>query len=418
VYQEEEGELTRDKLSNRRRSRDQIPKASNPEHGEDQEEGELDSIEEALLDFHESIPAPEPPRPFPIRLLALPNARTTAINPSRNLLILQPGVDEPMVLGRDRTFEPSLRLKEMEVSKTHATIFWRADGEHTTCHGWHIVDNASTHGTFISAPDAHPRAASHRLSKARKASLPYKLNHLDIIKVASADDPVISFQVHLHPRFPSSCQSCALFPDESNRMSLEAQQVAPVETPKNAEARDEERYAMSPADVKVERERKRKMEMAKLKTHFFGDEGDSSSKKQKRPGSVYQQTGDEEDTSRRVPNPYLDRAKLRRQTHGPSAPAAPRQSSVVAGPSRVPETTTQEPESMGRGEALLAKLGGNPDALKGMGSLIEARTLGNSQAGLGSRQLVVGVENISRPKDWRLEAKLANWGRYEASKPT
>jgi len=73
---------------------------------------------------------------------------------------------------------------------------------------------------------------------------------------------------------------------------------------------------------------------------------------------------------------------------------------------------------MGRGEALLAKLGGNPDALKGMGSLIEARTLGNSQAGLGSRQLVVGVENISRPKDWRLEAKLANWGRYEASKPT
>ncbi|PLW31798.1 hypothetical protein PCANC_21021 [Puccinia coronata f. sp. avenae] len=426
VYEEEEGELACDQAPQSRRSRDRFPRpaTTNREEENEQEEGELDSVEEALLDFHDSIPAPAPPRPFPLRLLASFNPRSTAPDPNRNLLILQPGVDEPMVLGRDRTFEPSLRLKEMEVSKTHATLFWRADGE-LASHGWHVVDNASTHGTFISTPDTHPGATSTRLSKARKASLPYKLKHLDTIQIASTEDPVISLQVHLHARFPSSCQSCALFPDESNRMSLELQHPAAAqEASKSTEGRDEERYAMSPAEVKVERERKRKMEMAKLKNHFFGDGAELGSKKLKRPERPPSAStdplagGGEEEmgAARPVPKPYLDRAKLRRQTHGRSAVVAAPPSDAVVGPSRAPET--QEPESMARGSALLAKLGGNSDSLKTMGSLIEARSLGHSQAGLGSRQLVVGVENISRPKDWRQEAKLANWRRYESSKPS
>ncbi|KAA1131157.1 hypothetical protein PGTUg99_018755 [Puccinia graminis f. sp. tritici] len=420
VYEEEEGELANHDLDRGRRQ-ETGPKAVPQDDADDQEEGELDSIEEALLDFHDSIPAPEPPRPFPIRLLALPKARASTIDPNRNLLILQPGVDEPMVLGRDRTFEPSLRLKEMEVSKTHATFFWRADGEHAS-HGWHIVDNASTHGTFISPSDAHHRATPNRLSKARKASLPYKLNHLDTVMVASDEDPVLAFQVHLHPRFPSSCQACALLPDESNRMSLESQQPVSQDVCKTAEIREEERYAMSPADVKLERERKRKIEMAKLRNQFFGDEAEPASKKQKKPdrtgATTNQQPVEEESVEQPEPKQYLDRAKLRRQTHGRCAPSAPIQtpkpSQVTAGSSRIPET--QEPEPMRRGAAMLAKLGGNPDSLKSMGTLIQARTLGSSQAGLGSRELVVGVENIGRPKDWREEAKLASWRRYGPAK--
>ncbi|WAQ83889.1 hypothetical protein PtA15_4A338 [Puccinia triticina] len=422
IYEEEEGELASEHLDRRPR-RDGVSKvATQQEERDDQEEGELDSIEEALLDFHDSIPAPEPPRPFPIRLVALPKARTSAVDPARNLLILQPGVDEPMIIGRDRTFEPSLRLKEMEVSKTHATLFWRADGDHAS-HGWHIVDNASTHGTFISPSHAPPRVTPNRLSKARKASLPQKLNHLDTIMVASAEDPVLSFQVHLHPRFPSSCQACALSPDESNRMSLDSQQLAAQEVSKVAQPREEERYAMNPAEVKVERERKRKIEMAKLRNQFFGGDAESAPKKLKKPDCsgafVNQEAGDEESPPPQAePKQYLDRAKLRRQTHGRCQPAPKQKSSqshVTAGPSRVSHET-QEPESMRRGEAMLAKLGGTSESLKTMGTLIEARTLGSSQAGLGSRELVIGVENIARPKDWRQEAKEANWKRYGTSK--
>ncbi|KAI7957855.1 hypothetical protein MJO29_006072 [Puccinia striiformis f. sp. tritici] len=415
VYEEEEGELASQNID-RGPTAQQQRKAANKEDTDDQEEGELDSIEEALLDFHDSIPAPEPPRPFPIRLLALPKSRSSAVDPNRNLLILQPGLDEPMVIGRDRTFEPSLRLKEMEVSKTHATIFWSADGEHAS-HGWHIVDNASTHGTFISPSATQSRTSPKRLSEARKASVPYKLNHLDTIMVASADHPLLSFQVHLHPRFPSSCQSCALYSDESNRMSLESQQPAPTEVSKTVDTKDEERYAMSPADVKVERERKRKIEMAKLRNQFFGEDAEPSTskkKKMKKPERLMsetieqpQKTGEEEEA-----NQYLDRAKLRRQTHGRTTSKPNHQQTETSVRPKVVESN-QEPDPMRRGTAMLAKLGGtDTDGLKSMGTLIEARTLGTSQAGLGSRQLLVGVENIGKPKDWRQEAKMANWKRY------
>ncbi|CAH7669052.1 expressed protein [Phakopsora pachyrhizi] len=244
---------------------------------EEEKEGELDSVEEALLDLYESIPAPKPPRPHPIRLLALPNPRTNALEPDQNVLILEPENNEPLVIGRDRTFGPSLRLKEMEVSKTHLTIYWQSsDGDDSQ--GWFVVDNGSTHGTFfISSDSSRSEKDPERLSKQKRASRPLRLHHLDTILIASSEDPILAFQVHIHPKFPTSCQSCALRPDESNRIKL----ALPISSQTDSEKRqvvggidlDGSRHAfMNPTDVKVDRERKRKAEMARLRNQFFGDD--------------------------------------------------------------------------------------------------------------------------------------------------
>ncbi|CAH7676844.1 hypothetical protein BY996DRAFT_4575523, partial [Phakopsora pachyrhizi] len=134
-------------------------------------------------------------------------------------------------IGRDQTFGPSPRLKETEVSKTHLTIYLQSsDGDDPQ--GWFVVDNGSTHGTFIISSDASlSEKDPERLSKQKKASQSFRLHHLNTILIASSKDPVLSFQVHIHPKFPTSCQSCTLRSDESNRIRL----ALPTSTQNNGE---------------------------------------------------------------------------------------------------------------------------------------------------------------------------------------
>ncbi|CAH7670800.1 hypothetical protein PPACK8108_LOCUS5536, partial [Phakopsora pachyrhizi] len=143
---------------------------------------------------------------------------------------------------------------------------------------WFVLDNGSTHGTFIITSDASlSEKDPKRLSKQKKASQLFRLHHLDTILIASSKDPVLSFQVHIHPKFPTSCQSCALRSDESNRIRL----ALPTSTQNNGETLqmlgaidlDERRHAfMNPMEVKADRGHKRKAEMARLWNQFFEDD--------------------------------------------------------------------------------------------------------------------------------------------------
>ena len=90
---------------------------------------------------------------------------------------------------------PRVRLRDMEVSKLHATLFW--DSER---HEWAVVDMGSKHGTFIgSGQDTKPT----RLSATREASMPKRVKHLDRLSVGGT-----TFVVHIHEnRLP--CVDCS-----------------------------------------------------------------------------------------------------------------------------------------------------------------------------------------------------------------
>ncbi|KIP12158.1 hypothetical protein PHLGIDRAFT_98529 [Phlebiopsis gigantea 11061_1 CR5-6] len=121
--------------------------------------------------------------------------------------------------GRDAappsTDTPRIRLKEMEVSKLHATVYWDAAKK-----SWAVVDMGSKHGTFIRprqivaepvkpTPNTGSNSSSHgtdlrghRLSAPRMSSMPRVLRHLDELSLGNT-----TFIAHLHEdRLP--CEAC------------------------------------------------------------------------------------------------------------------------------------------------------------------------------------------------------------------
>jgi pSer/pThr/pTyr-binding forkhead associated (FHA) protein len=126
-------------------------------------------------------------------------------------------------LGRDLQAEgsvtPRVRLKEMEVSKFHATVYW--DGARKE---WNVVDMGSKHGTFLLAGSVSPKAEDIgiRLSQAKAASIPRRLLHGDRLRIGST-----MFAVHIHEN-QRPCQDCAvsqaveipLFPSPKKRRTL------------------------------------------------------------------------------------------------------------------------------------------------------------------------------------------------------
>src|SRR3984957_12559075 len=111
--------------------------------------------------------------------------------------------------GRDNalvgTDIPRVRLKEMEVSKVHATVYWDEG-----MNEWAVVDMGSKHGTFLKSPGLSSTRMSEsakegylRLSLPRTASFPRKLRHFDLLTIGST-----TFQVHIHEdKFP--CTACS-----------------------------------------------------------------------------------------------------------------------------------------------------------------------------------------------------------------
>lgn len=122
---------------------------------------------------------------------------TSILKPREQLAILD-GLSE-VQFGRDvpplGSTTPRIRLKEMEVSKLHATAYW--DGARRE---WGIVDMGSMHGTFLQSPST---SSPIRLSAPRVASLPRRLHHMDLLRIGST-----VFLVHSHDGCVP-CEQCA-----------------------------------------------------------------------------------------------------------------------------------------------------------------------------------------------------------------
>jgi len=140
------------------------------------------------------------PQQKTLRLLIIRGSQS----PKRRIAVID-GHDE-VSIGRDTSPTARLRLKEMAVSKYHATIFWDSNSEE-----WSIVDVGSVHGTFISN---YGSASSARLSRARTASAPRPLKHLDEITIGST-----TLLCHIHDGNPAlPCDECS--PTSTNEIPL------------------------------------------------------------------------------------------------------------------------------------------------------------------------------------------------------
>jgi hypothetical protein len=128
-----------------------------------------DEEEPSLQDLHAKTP-----------LLRLVLARPSSLLPSPQAVAL---VDptESVSIGRDKSYTPRIRLKELAVSKSHCTLAWIEEGvrEGRSEGYWGVVDNASTHGTFIGRAEQGMDVREQRLSETKTASSAHELKHLE-----------------------------------------------------------------------------------------------------------------------------------------------------------------------------------------------------------------------------------------------
>jgi pSer/pThr/pTyr-binding forkhead associated (FHA) protein len=120
-------------------------------------------------------------------------------------------------IGRDTAIlgsvTPRIRLKELEVSKLHATAYW--DGARKE---WNVVDMGSKHGTWLlhagSQVDADASSKNSfelgsRLSPPRAASIPRQLRHSDHLSIGGT-----TLVVHIHED-QRPCHDCTISDNES-----------------------------------------------------------------------------------------------------------------------------------------------------------------------------------------------------------
>ncbi|KAJ6505943.1 hypothetical protein DFH09DRAFT_1200665 [Mycena vulgaris] len=148
-----------------------------------------------------------------LRLLVL---RTSVLPAKKTLVITEPY--QTLEFGRDISSSqdiPRIRLKEMEVSKLHATAYWEEAAA-----AWNIVDMGSKHGTFLQ-PTSSPTAV--RLSPPRVASVPRRLHHLETLAIGST-----TFLVHIHAERAPCDECCSTFQNEIPLFQSQKRKAAKV----------------------------------------------------------------------------------------------------------------------------------------------------------------------------------------------
>mgnify|MGYP002385126902 CR=1 FL=1 len=111
---------------------------------------------------------------------------TTSINVGHCFVIGKSGA----TIGRDRSDEPRIRLRDLSVSKFHSQIFYEPQSQE-----FQIVDHGSQNGTFIN---------DNRLSYSKCNSPPFTLSDGDSLKIG-----FVSLIVHYHTTWPYYCTTCA-----------------------------------------------------------------------------------------------------------------------------------------------------------------------------------------------------------------
>ncbi|WRT69646.1 uncharacterized protein IL334_006636 [Kwoniella shivajii] len=334
-------------------------------------------------------------------------------------------------LGRDRCEkggQARIRLKEMEVSKTHCVIYWGKGNDHPPSNGekgeieneenWWIVDLGSTHGTFILPPNAIPDVPStiksktkrNRLSEPKHSSKPFKLTHLSRLLIGTT-----TFEIHIHPSWP--CDLCSI--NNANEIPLDDGQpkLKPASEEVPSEGKGEHGYtiAMDSSQKKQNRELKRKLEMALLKENLMKKNGGGD--------SIASLTIKEQmDGSQSPKREYLDRSAMRRRLHPPSPPSRSSTTSKAVTPEYTSTTISHDATGVNAlsihnngpskfASSLLANQGWTPGS--GLGKSNQGRSepilaeMRNSKKGLGAKGSKAIVDNGDG--DWKIRGKQRRW---------
>ena len=317
--------------------------------------------------------------------------RATSILPGTQRLAVIEGYREVQI-GRDvappGSVTPRIRLKEMEVSKLHATIYWddsRAE--------WGLVDMGSKHGTFHNRyhSGVSSETKGSRLSPPRVASMPRHLQHLDTFSTGGT-----TFVVHIHDG-GLPCLECSRGDDNEIPLFVTKTSAIPAHGKRK---RDEE--SGYPASDKAKDPKKA---LSLLRKSLLSQ----------RPATI-------PDNSPQTT--WVDRSARRRAMHPPSPPVprdqAPLPESTRSTPQDTPTTSnssTPEPVSSSNvGYRMLAKQGWTPGTSLGVASedtqhVTEPITVPSTsnRAGLGSAG---AVSSSSEGTDWREEGKQKLWLRF------
>jgi hypothetical protein len=341
----------------------------------------------------------------------------TSILLSKHKLAILDGYSQ-VQFGRDvadpGTDTPRIRLKEMEVSKVHATAYWDMERRE-----WGVVDMGSKHGTFVDSTSASGagrvgHGAGVRLSPPRVASVPHRLRHMDRITIGST-----TFVVHIHDdHIP--CEDCS--PIGGDEIPLfPAQKGKGQHTDLTLKrSRDAAGLDLDTSVYATQTARDPKKALTLLKRSLLIRHSDDPGVRSPSPGDARGR--------------YVDRSARRRALHPASHPDAPGvspQSTRSNSPSVPPpvETVTSQPPAplptTNVGHRLLMKQGWEPgtslgvsqDLTVGRIGLVEPLEVSSSlnRTGLGMANSVL-LPNANGAQ-WKEGAKHKRWDslRLEAA---